>query len=143
MDTQYPRSAYDLTGGIVYFARMLDKIRLHDAGRLPADYHENLGHGFDGRMCGYLQVHYPKVCQRVREGLNDSDETILEWCYEQGRRLEDLDKLVWNGFATKRGWRDADGVSAFLEEIKAARGVSDRADVQTFFDFIEVDEGRI
>lgn len=28
----YPRSAYDQVGGIVYFARMLDKIRLHAAG---------------------------------------------------------------------------------------------------------------
>jgi hypothetical protein len=28
---QVPRSAFDLTGGIVYFARMLDKIRLQAA----------------------------------------------------------------------------------------------------------------
>ena len=143
MDTQYPRSAYDLTNGIVYFARMLDKIRLHDAGRLPADYHENLGNGFDGRMCGYLHLPYQRICQRVREGLNDSDETILGWCYEQGRRLGDLDKLIWNGFASKRGWRDADGATAFLEKAKAASGISDRGEVQTLFDLLDADEGRL
>jgi gluconokinase len=140
MDSQYPRSAYDVTGGIVYFARMLDKIRLHDAGRLPADYHENLGTGFDGRMCGYLQVHYPQLCQRVREGRNDSDETILEWCYEQGRRLEDLDRLIWNGFAAKRGWRDAENVRKFLEESKASCGLVGRDDVQTFFGLFDAEE---
>jgi hypothetical protein len=36
----------------MFFGRMLDKIRLHSAGVLPADY--NRGHGFDGRMCRFL-----------------------------------------------------------------------------------------
>ena len=31
----FPRSAYDRVGGLVYFARMLDKIRLFAAGKLP------------------------------------------------------------------------------------------------------------
>ena len=30
------RSSFEKVGGIVYFGRMLDKIRLHSAGRLPA-----------------------------------------------------------------------------------------------------------
>jgi gluconokinase len=29
------RSPHDKTGGIVYFGRMIDKIRLHAEGRLP------------------------------------------------------------------------------------------------------------
>jgi hypothetical protein len=51
-----PRSAYDLTGGIVYFARMLHKIRLHGEGALRSDYRANLGSGFDGRCCRFLGV---------------------------------------------------------------------------------------
>lgn len=35
------RSSYEKVGGIVYFGRMLDKIRLHAAGQLPDGY--NLG----------------------------------------------------------------------------------------------------
>jgi hypothetical protein len=35
------RSLYEKVGGIVYFGRMLDKIRLHASGRLPEGY--NLG----------------------------------------------------------------------------------------------------
>ena len=35
------RSSYDKVGGIVYFGRMLDKIRLNAADKLPKDY--NLG----------------------------------------------------------------------------------------------------
>jgi hypothetical protein len=47
-----PRSTFDLTGGIVYFARMIDKIRLHAAGKVRPDFHANLGDGFDGRRTG-------------------------------------------------------------------------------------------
>ena len=51
-----PRSPYDLTGGLVYFARMLHKIRLHNAKQLPTDYHEHLGKGMDGRCCRFLGI---------------------------------------------------------------------------------------
>ncbi len=33
-----PCSDYQKTRGLIYFARMLDKIRLHAAGQLPPDY---------------------------------------------------------------------------------------------------------
>ena len=37
------RSCYDKVGRLIYFGRMLDKIRLHAASKLPPDYAENLG----------------------------------------------------------------------------------------------------
>ena len=37
------RGCYDKVGRLIYFGRMLDKIRLHTAGQLPPDYVENLG----------------------------------------------------------------------------------------------------
>ena len=61
----FPRSTYDRTGGIVYFARMLDKIRLHAAGNLAVDYHDNLGTSFDGRCCRFLGVEYVALCDRA------------------------------------------------------------------------------
>jgi len=43
----------------------------------------------------------------------------------------------------KRGWRDEDdGSTQELESYKAASGLADRADLVTFFDYYEVDEGR-
>ena len=45
-----------------------------------------------------------------------------------------------NQFVSKRGWRDE--TSAALEADKLKAGLSDRADITTFFDFYEVDEGR-
>src|SRR3954470_23786289 len=40
----YPKSPKEMTRGMMYFPRMLDKIRLHARGELTEDYHRNLGH---------------------------------------------------------------------------------------------------
>ena len=37
------RSAYETIGSVVYFGRMLDKIRLHAVGALPFEYQALLG----------------------------------------------------------------------------------------------------
>jgi Domain of unknown function (DUF5069) len=137
----YPRSAYDQVGGIVYFARMLNKMRLHAAGKLPPDYHANLSQGFDGRCCRFLKVDYAALRTRVLQG--GSDDEILEWCFAQGRRPNQEEVLIWNSFLRKRGWRDAeDGATEELENYKAGSGLSHRTDLVTFFDYYEVDEGR-
>ena len=39
----FPKSPKEMTKGMMYFPRMLDKIRLHARGELHEDYHENLG----------------------------------------------------------------------------------------------------
>lgn len=110
----YPRSAYDQVGGIVYFARMLDKIRLQAAARLPSDYHKNLSVGFDGRCSRFLGVDYAALRERVLQG--GTDEQILQWCFANGRQANAEEILVWNSFMRKRGWRDeADGTTKELE----------------------------
>lgn len=137
-----PRSAFDLTGGIVYFARMLDKIRLHGAGRLRADFHENLGGGFDRRCCSFLGVSYDTLREHTLAA-GGTDGEILAWCFEQGTRPSEEQILVWNKFMLKRGWRDEDdGSTQELENYKAASGLAHRADLVTFFDYYEADEGR-
>jgi hypothetical protein len=139
MNEKFPRSPYDTVKGLVYFARMLDKIRLHDAGNLGAIYQKHLGTDFDGRCLKLLQVKYEAVCERVRAG--DSDEQILEWCFENGRRLDEDDIEIWNGFMTKRGWRDS-ASDRIVFRLKEA-GIENRdKEAVTMFDFIDVDEGR-
>jgi len=133
-----PRSAFDKVGGACYFARMVDKIRLNADGLLHADYHPNLGTGYDGRMCGYLRVAYADVVKQVAAG--GTDEQVWAWCLKNGRGLNDGDVEVWNGFAMKRGWRDA--ATPRLEEFKEGSGLGKRPDLLTFFDYYEVDEGR-
>jgi Domain of unknown function (DUF5069) len=128
------RSSYEKVGGLVFFGRVLDKIRLCAQGKLPADY--NHGTGMDGRCVRFLQVEYPRLVERTLQG--GTDEEILEWCFLRGRRPNDEEILVWNGFMSKRGWRDE--ASEGLAEEKRKRGFAQREDIQTFFDFHKADE---
>lgn len=132
------RSPHIRTAGIVYFARMLDKIRLHHAGDLPAEYHANLGGGFDGQCCRFLWIDYPALVERVKAG--GTDDELIAWAFQQGRKPSDEEVLVWNEFMRKRGWDDE--ASDRLRQRKAESGFSDRDDIQTFFDYIDLDEGR-
>jgi hypothetical protein len=69
-----------------------------------------------------------------------TDAEILAWGQQTGRTLTEHDLLIWNSFAQKRGWRD--DASANLIKHKAAAGLGHRDDIETFFAFFEVDEGR-
>ena len=69
-----------------------------------------------------------------------TDAEIFAWGQQTGRTLTEHDLLIWNSFAQKRGWRD--DASANLIKHKAAAGLGHRDDIETFFAFFEVDEGR-
>jgi gluconokinase len=118
---------------------MLDKIRLHAAGKLPVDdYGANLGKGFDGRCCSFLRIKYDDLKARVLQGdLNDAQ--LLAWAEEQGGPRSDEECDVWNGFMMKRGWRDA-GAEVLAKRIKESRLES--APITTMFDYLDFDEGR-
>jgi gluconokinase len=132
------RSPYVKTGGILYFARMLDKIRLHAKGALSDEYQPNLGGGFDERCVNFLRVEYPAVVERVKQG--GSDDEILAWAFSKGHKPSEEEIEVWNEFMRKRGL--ADGGSERLQQRKAESGFPERDDIQTFFDYIDLDEGR-
>ncbi len=138
MNVSNLRSPHDQVGGIFHFGRMLDKIRLHAAGQLPQDYHSNLGGGFDARAVSLLWIEYPELVEQVKAG--GTDEEILEWCCQQGRKPGAEEVEIWNEFMRKRGWSDE--ASSRLELRKREGGFGDRDDIQTFFDFIDLDEGR-
>jgi gluconokinase len=132
------RSPYIKVGRLVYFGRMLDKIRLHAAGRLPvADYAPNLGKGFDGRCCKFLRVNYDELKARTLAG--GTDEEILTWAHERGGARTDEECEIWNGFMTKRGWRDV-GAEILAKRVKES--ALEAAPIMTMFDYLDFDEGR-
>ena len=134
-DVRSPGAKVD---GLVYFGRMLDKIRLHAKGELPEDYQPNLGKGFDRSCVDFLQIDYGEVVERVKEG--GSDEQILDWCFARGRKPTESEIHVWNEFMRKRGWNDE--LSDTLTRRKKETGMAGRSDIRTMFDFIDADEGR-
>ncbi|HEX2099362.1 MAG TPA: DUF5069 domain-containing protein [Candidatus Synoicihabitans sp.] len=134
------RSPRDEVGGLVYFGRMLDKLRLRAAGQLPADYNTGTKswYDFDARCCRFLGMRYAALRSRALRG--GSDLQLLRWCFREGRKPKPEEIEIWNTFMRKRGWRDAS--SAGLETEKAQVGLGRRDDIVTWFDLFDAEEGR-
>jgi len=135
------RSPFDQVKGIVYFGRMLDKIRLAAAGKLPAAWEAARGNkaktSFDSRCCRFLQIDYAALEKETLKG--GTDEALLAWVFKNGRQPSEEEIEIWNAFMTKRGWRDAgtERLHERLAEIGLPPGT-----VETMFEFIDLDEGR-
>src|SRR5437773_9582286 len=79
MQTKTPCTDYIETKGLIYFARMLDKIRLKAAGKLPPDYFtgvEDPTH-FDARCTRFLGVNYDELAERTLQGGSDEDSRMV------------------------------------------------------------------
>lgn len=133
------RSPAEKVGGLVYFGRMLDKIRAHAKGELPPEWVEKLGDGFDGRCVRFLGLKYEDLVARVKAG--GTDDEIFHWAIERGRKPSEEDMENWNEFMRKIGWKDA--ITPTLDRRKKESGLQDRDDIETMFQFIDVDEGRV
>ena len=123
---------------MAFFPRMLDKLRLHAQGKLHPDYHPNLGARADGWCLDFLRINYSDLKTRTLAG--GTDEEILQWCYQNGRALNEGDLNVWNGYILKVGWRDA--ATPRVQHAKANNGLGHRDDILTMPDFFDADEGR-
>jgi Domain of unknown function (DUF5069) len=126
---------------LVYFGRMLDKIRLHAMGKLPPEYQINLGDAQpkfnDGRCCRFLGIEYQTLVARTLEG--GTDEDILAWAHAHGTPRTDEECVMWNRFMTKAGWRD--DRSARLQQLVVEYGLGGKP-IETVFDLFDYDEGR-
>ena len=136
------RSPSAKINGIVYFGRMLDKIRLAAQGKLPEGWQPARGTtmkgSFDSRCCNFLRIDYSELETETLKG--GSDESLLAWAVKHGRQPTEEEIEVWNAFMTKRGWRDAgtQRLNERLAEIGLPAGT-----VETMFEFIDLDEGRL
>src|SRR5215475_3274583 len=91
------RSPSDQVKGLVYFGRMLDKIRLYASGKLPEGWQGARGTtattSFDARCCRFLNIDYAVLEAEVLKGR--SDDELLEWAFSHGRRPNEEDIEVW------------------------------------------------
>jgi len=117
-------------------------MRLAAAGKLPEGWQPMRGptvNGtFDERCCSFLHIDYAKLEAETLKGARDGE--LLAWAFANGRQPTEEEIEVWNAFMTKRGWRDAgtQRLNERLAEIGLPPGT-----VQTMFEFIDLDEGRL
>jgi len=132
------RAADELVEGIVHFGRMLDKIRLQNAGTLPEGYFlgDEDATWWDSRCCRFLNVSYGDLAPLVCEGMDDA--AAIEWCFDNGQKPEVEEIQFWNSFVLKRGWRDES--TSGLQSDKEASGLGDRDDIITYVELFKAEE---
>jgi hypothetical protein len=135
----YPRSPREMMSGWVYLPRFVDKIRLHQAGKLHADYQENFTRGFDGAWLKAAGLSAETFLEVVKNSVTDGE--VADWVATNVRKPE-ADKTAFRDFVFNRG-RDEESLKARLKMRKEEAGMAHRDDIQTFVDFIDADEKRI
>jgi Domain of unknown function (DUF5069) len=136
----YPRSARETMDGWVHLPRFIDKIRLHLAGKLPADYQENYTKGFDGSWLRAAGVTAEQMVEVVKNSVSDGE--VCDWVRKNVKKST-AEKATFNNFVLNRGTEADPEVQARLKMRKEQAGLSHRTEIKTFVDYIDADEKRI
>jgi hypothetical protein len=141
---QYPRSPKEQINGLCFLARLIDKIRMRNAGQIQ-DYNY-LTVGFDKYLLDKLEIQGVDFEKRVLQGGTDAE--IADWVKANSKALTDEEKAEWNNMVLTFGPKAEMAQKAF-DRNKAAlaekRGVSveELSHITTWYDLIEHDEDRM
>ncbi len=136
------RSPREVLGGFPILPRLIDKIRLHAAGRLPPAYVANLMKPppfLDGRFLDFVGIPAREL-EEVVLSSND-DENILDWIRRRGIPRSSGEIGEWR-FSIEHAPVAPDRLA---HRIRSYPEVAARFDVGRMspFDLIDLDEGRI
>jgi hypothetical protein len=135
----YPRSAREMMAGWVHLPRFVDKIRLHLAGKLGADYRDNFTKGFDGLWLKAAGLTAEQFIDVVRNTFIDGE--VADWVSKNVKKTA-AEKEAFNQYVLNRG-QDADDARARLQQRLQETGLAHRTDIKTFVEMIDADEKRI
>jgi hypothetical protein len=139
-DRILPRSPRETMDGWVYLPRYVDKIRLHLAGRLHPDYHENLGKGMDAVWLRAVGLTHDAMVEVVRGTLTDGE--VCDWVRRNVRRSP-AEKEAHRHEVMDFPPRDNPAALRLFEKRKADYGLGGREDVRVRPDLLDADEGRM
>lgn len=144
MSAPYPRSPKIRLGNIAHLGRMIDKVRLRQAGQIQ-DYNY-LTVGFDRYLLDFLELDATAFEQRVCAGGTDNE--ILDWVRAHMKNRSQEEIAQWNQRIETSGPLDEAGKARFqqrLNDVATKRGVpaSTLPQVTAWSDLIELDEGRL
>jgi len=120
--------------------RYIDKIRLHLAGQLAADYQPNLGKGFDGKWLEYAGVQHTQFVDVVRNTITDGQ--VADWVLANVKK-SDADKKALRDYMLHYPKAGDTEMEERLALRKQQSGLAHRDDIKGFVDYIDADEGRI
>jgi hypothetical protein len=136
----YPRSPRETMCGWVHLPRFVDKLRLHLAGQLAVEYQENLTRGFDGRWLTAAGLDAATFIEVVKNSITDGE--VADWVRKNVVRSE-AEKAAFRDAILDYPKADDEVMQARLRMRKEQAGLLQRAEIKTFVDFIDADEGRL
>ncbi|MDH3503027.1 MAG: DUF5069 domain-containing protein [Nitrospirota bacterium] len=141
---QYPRSPKEQVGGLCHLGRLIDKVKMRNAGQIQ-DYNY-LTAGLDKYLLDKLEIKGEDFEKRVLQGGTDAE--IANWVKANGKTLTDEEKAEWNNMVLTFGPKAPMAQQAF-DRNKAAlaekRGVSveELSHITTWTGLIDHDEDRM
>lgn len=139
-DVVFPRSPKEIMAGWAYLPRLVDKIRLHLAGRLHPDYQANfLYKGFDKLWFERSGVRPEELVEVVRRSVTDGE--VCDWVLANTRATE-AEKAAHRDHLFNHGRVGDPALRERLEMRKQQSGLGHRTDIETFVDYIDADERR-
>ena len=136
----YPRSSRETMAGWMHLPRYLDKIRLHLAGQLHADYQPNFGKGFDGMWLKAAGVAHEQMIGVVKKSITDGQ--VCDWVRAHVKRSA-AEKAAHAQEMTNRPRPDDAAAKERFQQRKQEFRLGHRDDIKTFVDLNDADEKRI
>jgi len=127
--------------GWPHLPRYIDKIRLHLAGKLHADYQPNYGQrGFDKAWLDAAGVTHDQMVAVVQKSVTDGE--VCDWVRANVKKSPAEKEALLVRMLDYPKADDAEGV-ARLKMRKEQAGIPHRDEIRNFVDFIDADEKRL
>jgi hypothetical protein len=124
----------------MHLPRFIDKIRLHQAGKLHPDYQANFCKGFDGLWLETAGVEAQAFIDLVRRSITDGE--VCDWVLKNVKKSDEI-KAAHRQRMLDYPKKDDAEMQARLKMRKEQAGLTHRDDIQRFVDFIDADEKRL
>ena len=125
--------------GWMHLPRYIDKIRLHLAGRLHADYQPNFGKGFDQLWLELAGVDANEFIEVVRNSITDGE--VCDWVLKNVKKPDSV-KAEQRDRMLNYPRKDDVAMQERLKMRKQQAAMEHRHEIQCFVDFIDADEKR-
>jgi hypothetical protein len=135
-----PRSPRETMCGWMHLPRFIDKIRLHQAGRLHPDYAANFCKGYDQLWLETAGLDAQKFIEVVRNTLTDGE--VCDWVLKNVKQPDSV-KAAHRERMLNSPRPDDAAMQERLRMRKQQSGLSHRDDIRNFVDYIDADEKRL
>ena len=126
--------------GWMHLPRLIDKVRLHLAGKLHPDYQANFCKGFDALWLETAGVEANQFIEVVRHSITDGE--VCDWVLKKVNKPESVKAAHRQRMLDYPQPEDPE-MQARLKMRKEQAGLTHRDDIRTFVDFIDADEKRL